>query len=77
MFSDVKFICMGGSPKRMHQFALYIKDVIGHKLPAVCVVFLINLFAGHKIKLKKFIYFVRVLVFRIFLSLLIAIQCIK
>lgn len=34
MFSDVKFICMGGSPKRMHQFALYIKDVIGHKLPA-------------------------------------------
>jgi len=32
-FSDVKFICMGGSPKRMHQFALYIKDVIGYKLP--------------------------------------------
>lgn len=33
MFSDVKFICMGGSPKRMHQFAMYIKDVIGYKLP--------------------------------------------
>jgi uridine phosphorylase len=25
---------MGGSPKRMHQFALYIKDIIGYKLPA-------------------------------------------
>ena len=24
---------MGGSPKRMHQFAHYIKDVIGHQLP--------------------------------------------
>ena len=33
-FSDVRFICMGGSPKRMHQFALYIQKVIGHKLPA-------------------------------------------
>lgn len=33
MFSDIKFICMGGSPKRMQQFALYIKDVIGYQLP--------------------------------------------
>lgn len=33
-FSDVKFICMGGSPKRMHQFALYIQKLIGYKLPA-------------------------------------------
>lgn len=24
---------MGGSPKRMHQFACYIKEVIGHQLP--------------------------------------------
>jgi uridine phosphorylase len=33
MFSDVKFICMGGSQKRMLQFANYIKDEIGHELP--------------------------------------------
>lgn len=25
---------MGGSPKRMHQFALYIQKLIGYKLPA-------------------------------------------
>lgn len=34
MFGDVKFICMGGSPKRMLQFANYIKDEIGYELPA-------------------------------------------
>ena len=33
MFSDVKFVCMGGSPKRMLQFALYIKDVLSIELP--------------------------------------------
>ncbi len=33
-FKDVRFICMGGSPKRMHQFALYIQKLIGYKLPA-------------------------------------------
>lgn len=32
-FSDVKFVCMGGSPKRMYQFANYIKEVIGFDLP--------------------------------------------
>lgn len=32
-FADVKFVCMGGSPKRMLQFALYIQKLIGHKLP--------------------------------------------
>lgn len=32
-FSDVKFVCMGGSPKRMHQFAMYIQKLIGLKLP--------------------------------------------
>uniref|UniRef100_A0A1B6DDL4 Nucleoside phosphorylase domain-containing protein n=1 Tax=Clastoptera arizonana TaxID=38151 RepID=A0A1B6DDL4_9HEMI len=34
MFGDVKFICMGGTPKRMEQFAYYIMQEIGHKLPA-------------------------------------------
>lgn len=34
MFGDVKFVCMGGTPKRMEQFAYYIMDEIGHKLPA-------------------------------------------
>lgn len=33
MFGDVKFICMGGTPKRMEQFAYYIMETIGHKLP--------------------------------------------
>jgi uridine phosphorylase len=33
MFGDVKFICMGGTPKRMLQFALYMKNVIDYKLP--------------------------------------------
>lgn len=34
MFGDVKFVCMGGSPKRMLQFATYIKEEIGYELPA-------------------------------------------
>ncbi|XP_063600974.1 uridine phosphorylase 1-like isoform X2 [Penaeus indicus] len=34
MFSDVKFVCMGGTPKRMEGFAYYIMDEIGYKLPA-------------------------------------------
>ncbi|CAK9832923.1 Uridine phosphorylase 1 [Anthophora retusa] len=33
MFGDVKFVCMGGTPKRMKQFAYYIMEKIGHKLP--------------------------------------------
>ncbi|XP_073980187.1 uridine phosphorylase 1 isoform X2 [Rhodnius prolixus] len=34
MFGDVKFVCMGGTPKRMQEFAHYIMGEIGHKLPA-------------------------------------------
>lgn len=34
MFGDVKFVCMGGTPKRMEQFANYIMSEIGYKLPA-------------------------------------------
>lgn len=34
MFGDVKFVCMGGTPKRMEGFAHYIMDEIGYKLPA-------------------------------------------
>ncbi|XP_046683800.1 uridine phosphorylase 1 isoform X2 [Homalodisca vitripennis] len=34
MFGDVKFVCMGGTPKRVEQFAFYIMQEIGHKLPA-------------------------------------------
>ncbi|XP_063534147.1 uridine phosphorylase 1 [Cydia strobilella] len=33
MFGDVKFVCMGGTPKRMEQFAYHIMAEIGHKLP--------------------------------------------
>ncbi|XP_044259337.1 uridine phosphorylase 1-like isoform X1 [Tribolium madens] len=33
MFGDVKFVCMGGTPKRMEAFAYYIMKEIGHKLP--------------------------------------------
>ncbi|XP_065218420.1 uridine phosphorylase 1-like [Planococcus citri] len=33
MFGDVKFVCMGGTPKRMEKFAYYIMDEIGFKLP--------------------------------------------
>ncbi|KAK7065558.1 Uridine phosphorylase 1 [Halocaridina rubra] len=34
MFSDVKYVCMGGTPKRMEKFAYYIMNEIGCKLPA-------------------------------------------
>lgn len=34
MFGDVKFVCMGGTPKRMENFAHYIMGEIGYKLPA-------------------------------------------
>jgi uridine phosphorylase len=30
----LQFVCMGGTPKRMEQFAYYIMEEIGHKLPA-------------------------------------------
>ncbi|XP_059621981.1 uridine phosphorylase 1 isoform X1 [Phlebotomus argentipes] len=33
MFGDVKFVCMGGTPKRMENFAHYIMGEIGYKLP--------------------------------------------
>ncbi|XP_018573821.1 uridine phosphorylase 1 isoform X1 [Anoplophora glabripennis] len=33
MFGDVKFVCMGGTPKRMEHFAYYIMKEIGHRLP--------------------------------------------
>ncbi|KAJ2950015.1 hypothetical protein O0L34_g11352 [Tuta absoluta] len=33
MFGDVKFVCMGGTPKRMEEFAYHIMAEIGHKLP--------------------------------------------
>ncbi|CAG9772953.1 unnamed protein product [Ceutorhynchus assimilis] len=33
MFGDVKFVCMGGTPKRMETFAHYIMKEIGYKLP--------------------------------------------
>ncbi|XP_022188865.1 uridine phosphorylase 1 isoform X1 [Nilaparvata lugens] len=33
MFGDIKFVCMGGTPKRVEQFANYIMEEIGHKLP--------------------------------------------
>jgi hypothetical protein len=32
--SMLQFVCMGGTPKRMEQFAYYIMEEIGHKLPA-------------------------------------------
>ncbi|CAG9838217.1 unnamed protein product [Diabrotica balteata] len=32
-FGDTKFVCMGGSPKKMYMFAKYIMEEIGHKLP--------------------------------------------
>ncbi|KAK7066752.1 Uridine phosphorylase 1 [Halocaridina rubra] len=34
MFSDVRYVCMGGTPKRMESFAYYLMDEIGYKLPA-------------------------------------------
>ncbi|KAK3866403.1 hypothetical protein Pcinc_028072 [Petrolisthes cinctipes] len=33
MFSDVRYVCMGGTPKRMEGFANFIMDEIGYKLP--------------------------------------------
>ncbi|XP_034939775.1 uridine phosphorylase 1-like [Chelonus insularis] len=33
MFGDVKFVCMGGTPKRMESFAYYIMNEINYKLP--------------------------------------------
>lgn len=33
MFGDVKFVCMGGTPKRMEHFAHFIMNEIGYKLP--------------------------------------------
>ncbi|KAG0717898.1 Uridine phosphorylase 1 [Chionoecetes opilio] len=33
MFGDVRFVCMGGTSRRMEQFAYYIKDEIGYKFP--------------------------------------------
>ncbi|XP_058985603.1 uridine phosphorylase 1-like [Musca domestica] len=34
MFGDVKFVCMGGTPNRMENFAHFIMNEIGYKLPA-------------------------------------------
>lgn len=33
LFGDVKFVCMGGAQKRMHDFAYYIMNVIGYTIP--------------------------------------------
>lgn len=33
MFGDLKFICMGGTPTRMEQFARFAKQSLGVKLP--------------------------------------------
>ncbi|XP_037286431.2 uridine phosphorylase 1 isoform X2 [Rhipicephalus microplus] len=33
MFGDVKFVCMGGTPSRMEQFARLAKEKLGLKLP--------------------------------------------
>lgn len=33
MFGDVKFVCMGGTPQRMENFAYYIMKEIGYKIP--------------------------------------------
>lgn len=33
MFGDIRYVCMGGTPKRMEGFANYIMDEIGYKLP--------------------------------------------
>ncbi|XP_013395409.1 uridine phosphorylase 1 [Lingula anatina] len=34
MFGDVKFVCTGGSPKRMQSFAYLLVEELGHQLPA-------------------------------------------
>jgi uridine phosphorylase len=33
MFGDVKYVCLGGTPRRMKQFALYLMDELDLKLP--------------------------------------------
>lgn len=33
MFGDVRFVCMGGTPKRMEGFANFIMKELGHRLP--------------------------------------------
>ncbi|XP_023242563.1 uridine phosphorylase 2-like isoform X2 [Centruroides sculpturatus] len=33
MFGDVKFVCMGGTPRRMESFAHYIRNELNIKLP--------------------------------------------
>jgi len=33
MFHDIKFVCIGGTPKRMEEFAYFMVNEIGHKLP--------------------------------------------
>ncbi|XP_015524352.1 uridine phosphorylase 1 isoform X1 [Neodiprion pinetum] len=45
MFGDVKFVCMGGTPKRVEQFANYIMQEIGHKLPCGTTLFDISQFS--------------------------------
>ncbi|ODN04894.1 Uridine phosphorylase 1 [Orchesella cincta] len=34
MFHDVKFVCIGGTPKRMEEFAYYIMKEIDYKIPS-------------------------------------------
>lgn len=36
MFGDIKFVCCGGSPKRMRVFAEYVREELKIKLPAGC-----------------------------------------
>ncbi|KAG8180524.1 hypothetical protein JTE90_007477 [Oedothorax gibbosus] len=33
MFSDVQFVCMGGTPRRMEKFAHYVQQELGIRLP--------------------------------------------
>ncbi|GFQ67346.1 uridine phosphorylase 1 [Trichonephila clavata] len=33
MFSDVKFVCMGGTPRRMEKFAQFVQKELDIKLP--------------------------------------------
>lgn len=38
MFSEVKFVCMGGTPQRMEQFAHFIMKEIKYELaPGTCL----------------------------------------
>lgn len=34
MFNDVKFVCLGGSPRRMEEFAFYMWQQLKHDIPA-------------------------------------------